>query len=171
LVDHGVSLIIVRRYVNNVDMSETELDKMIALFFLSWRAFAAQADLVLEKKKLARMHHRVLFLVVRMPGIRVGDLADALGVSRQALHRPLGDLQRQKLVQNRASPTSKRERALFPTAAGTKIEAEASGVQRAQLRAMFKAVGVDASKGWVDAMQALAAPVLAENPRAAAFVP
>lgn len=139
-------------------------DALLALFFFAWRGFAAEPDAILEREGLGRVHHRVLYTVVRVPGIRVGELAATLGVSRQAIHRPLAELQKRRLVVSEVAKESARERALSVTERGARLEARASGAQREQLERIFAAVGRPSAEGWVRVMNALAASVVSRSP-------
>jgi DNA-binding MarR family transcriptional regulator len=42
---------------------------------------------------LSRVHHRILYVLARADGISVGGLLGTLGVTKQALHRPMKYLQ------------------------------------------------------------------------------
>lgn len=138
---------------------------LLALFFFAWRGFAAEPDAILAEQGLGRAHHRVLFTLVHAPGTRVGELAEQLGVSRQALHRTLSELRARGLVEARVPSSNARERALAVTARGAELEGRASGAQRAQLAAALAGVGADGAHAWTDVMRALAAPVVAASPR------
>jgi len=139
-------------------------DALLALFFFAWRGFAAEPDAILEREGLGRVHNRILYTVVRVPGIRVGDLAASLGVTRQALHRPLSELHRRRLVVSVISAESARERELRVTPRGAQLEDRASGAQRDQLRRVFESVGEAAAAGWTRVMQGLASPVVSRSP-------
>lgn len=143
-----------------VDMFASERD--IALFFMGWQSFVADADAVLDEHGLGRLHHRVLYAVVRTPGIGVGELAAALGISRQALHRPLTDLRGRDLIAVEVSERSKRERELSATAAGRELERAATGPQLAHLEAVFEAAGPAAAEGWRLVMRGLSAEAVAQ---------
>jgi DNA-binding MarR family transcriptional regulator len=160
-------------YVKHLDMSERrteDLDPLLALFFFAWRGFASEPDAILEREGLGRVHHRILYTVVHIPGVRVGDLAATLGVTRQALHRPLSDLQKRRLVTSEIPTESARERALYLTERGARLEARASGAQREQLGRIFAEAGPKAAEGWVRVMRVLAAPVVSRSPRVVAEV-
>lgn len=144
--------------------AKPDRDALLALFFFAWRGFAAEPDLILEREGLGRVHHRILYTLVHMPGVRVGDLAATLGVTRQALHRSLGQLLKRRLVESRIAPQSKRERALSVTEKGRQLEDRASGAQRRQLDRIFTHLGPQAEKGWQAVMQELAAPVISRAP-------
>jgi DNA-binding MarR family transcriptional regulator len=136
----------------------------VAAFFFAWRGFAAEPDAILGREGLGRVHHRILYTVVRVPGIRVGDLAATLGVTRQGLHRPLAELQKRRLVENVVSEANARERELRVTEKGARLEDRATGAQREQLQRIFAAVGGGAAEGWSKVMHALAAPVVSRSP-------
>ena len=139
----------------------------IALFFMGWRSFVDDADAVLAEQGLGRLHHRVLYVVVRSPGIGVGELAAALGISRQALHRPLSDLRGRDLITAAVSERSKRERKLSVTAAGQALEQAATGPQIAHLAEVFESVGSEATEGWRKVMRGLADEAVSQAPQAA----
>ena len=139
-------------------------DRLLALFFLAWRGFAAEADQVLAKAGLSRMHHRVLYTVVRTPELPVGELAAGLGISRQALHRPLADLRERGLVTSLVSTENGRERSLTITAKGRRVEQQASEAQLRLLTGIFEKLGPESKAGWVKVMVALAKPIAAQAP-------
>jgi DNA-binding MarR family transcriptional regulator len=147
-----------------VARAPVDADKLLALFFFAWRGFAAEPDAILEREGLGRVHHRILYTVVRVPGMRVGDLAATLGVTRQGLHGPLAALQKRRLVASDVSPESARERVLSVTERGARLEERASGAQREQLERVFAAVGDTSARGWVKVMEALAGPVVSRSP-------
>ncbi|MEU5783348.1 MarR family winged helix-turn-helix transcriptional regulator [Micromonospora lupini] len=143
-------------------MSIDERD--IALFFLGWRGFVDTADTVLAEYELGRVDHRILYVVVRQPGITVSQLAGALGISRQALHRPLSGLLRRSYVTRSASPRSGRERALSATTAGKSVERAATSLQLTQLEQVVATAGPVALAGWRAVMRGLAEPAFAATP-------
>ncbi|MFB9902360.1 MarR family winged helix-turn-helix transcriptional regulator [Allokutzneria oryzae] len=134
----------------------------IALFFLGWRGFADAADAVLAESGLNRVHHRVLHLICHRPGVGVGELASVLGISRQALHRPLADLERRELVRRRTASHSARERVLTATTSGKALERAATRPQLRRLEDVVSTVGPEALAGWRQVMAALS-PLSLEN--------
>ncbi|WP_431935736.1 MarR family winged helix-turn-helix transcriptional regulator [Micromonospora sp. RP3T] len=139
-------------------------ERDIALFFLGWRGFVDTADAVLADHELGRVDHRILYVVVRQPGITISELAGALGISRQALHRPLSGLLRRGYVTRSASARSGRERALSATEAGGVVEHAATGPQLAQLEQVVAVTGPAALAGWRTVMRRLAESTLAAAP-------
>ena len=55
--------------------------------YYGWRALRWRADEYLVKLGLSRVHHRILYVVVRRPDIAIGALIETLGISKQALNR------------------------------------------------------------------------------------
>lgn len=139
-------------------------ERDVALFFLGWRSFVDTADAVLAQHQLGRVDHRVLYVVTRQPGITVGELAGALGISRQALHRPLSGLLRRNLVSSDVSAHSGRERALSATPAGLAVERAATSPQLVQLDRIATTAGPAALAGWQKIMRGLAEGALAAAP-------
>ena len=135
-----------------IDAGENE---PLALLHFAFRAVVAEPDARLAKLGLGRVHHRILFFIARTPQLRVMDLMATLGVTKQALHQPLQELLRQKLVQSRAEPTNLRERRLSLTAAGRVLERRLSGHQRRAFAAAFRSAGASAAQGWRDVMREL----------------
>lgn len=157
------SVTTLQKHVNIVDMFASERD--IALFFMGWRSFVEGADMVLAGQGLGRVHHRVLYVVVRSAGIGVGELAGALGISRQALHRPLSDLRARELITAAVPAHSKRERELSATTAGQELERAATGPQLAHLAEVFEAAGPAAAEGWRQVMRGLAEASVSQAPQ------
>lgn len=55
----------------------------------AFRRLMSQADRRQEKHNLSRVHHRILYVLARADGISVGELVETLGISQQALRRPM----------------------------------------------------------------------------------
>lgn len=128
----------------------------LLLLHLAFRAITRGPDALLARHGFGRVHHRVLFFVGRDPGQRVVDLQAALGVSKQALHRPLRELLTEKLVESRPAPDDARERLLQLTTAGRALEAKLSSEQRKRFAQAFRWAGETATQGWHEVMMALA---------------
>lgn len=137
-------------------MKTNELDSAIVLFYAAWRALTAGRDEVLGRIGLGQVHHRILFVLRRVPGMRVGELAQSLGISRQALHRPLSELREQALVLAQTAEHSGREVLLTISASGAELEALATESQRAQLQQALSDSDATARAGWVTIMRAIA---------------
>jgi len=134
---------------------EDELRKAIEQFYFGYRAFTAPPDRILEQRGLGRVHHRILYFVGRNPHISVNALLGLLNVSKQALNAPLRQLIEMRLVAMGTAEHDRRVRELALTAAGIKLEAQLTGTQMKQLKAVFEKTGENAEAGWHQVMRSL----------------
>ena len=140
----------VARKVNHVDLNE-----VLGLLHFGFRAVVAEADRLLARRGLSRMHHRVLFFVARNHSLSVGQLLSILDVSKQALHRPLGQLRKAGLIGVRPAPDNHRSKLLQLTTRGAAFEEQLSGCQRELFARAFADAGPYAEKKWRNVMQLL----------------
>jgi DNA-binding MarR family transcriptional regulator len=129
----------------------------LALLHFAFRAVVKGPDEILARRGLSRVHHRILFFIARFPLSTVGELFGTLGISKQALHRPLSALQRARLVVARPDRGNRRQRRLALTPTGAALEAALSGAQRDLFAEVFRSAGPRATQGWQVVMRALAA--------------
>lgn len=127
----------------------------IEQFYFGYRAFTNRPDRILEQRGLGRVHHRILYFVGRNPHISVNTLLSLLDVSKQALNAPLRQLIEMKLVAMGTAAYDKRVRELALTSPGAKLEAQLTGTQMKQLRAVFDKTGARAETGWHQVMHIL----------------
>jgi len=135
----------------------------LLLLHFAFRSVTRGPDALLARHGFGRLHHRVLFFVGRDPGVRVGDLQSALGISKQALHLPLRELVRAKLVASTPDLDDARTRRLHLTAAGKALEDSLSGSQRKRFQTAFRRAGKEAKDGWRRVMAELARDVAASK--------
>ncbi len=90
--------------------------------YYGWRGMTLEADEYLAKQGLSRPHHRILYVVARRPDIAIGALIEILGISKQALNRPLNLLLERKLLTSKRAPEQHRSKLLRLTEAGRRIE-------------------------------------------------
>lgn len=131
--------------------------RAIERFYFAYRAFTAGPDRLLEARGLGRVHHRILYFIGRNPGISVGALIDALGVSKQALNAPLRELIERELIRAETSLEDRRVRQLSLSAHGQALEAQLTKIQTDLLGHAFADCGGEATDGWHAVMQRLAA--------------
>jgi DNA-binding MarR family transcriptional regulator len=147
-----------RIYVNMVDLSSrARLDRALELMYFGWKRLVAAPDAVLARRGLARMHHRILYFVARRPDLSVGELLQALALTKQAVNEPLRALVRRRFVLIRPAETDRRIRRLRLTAAGATLEARLTGLQHRHLAGVFRAAGSSAERGWRRVMRRMAA--------------
>lgn len=133
-----------------------DLDAALELMYYGWRGMTLQADAYLAKQGLSRPHHRILYVVARRPDIAIGALIEILGISKQALNRPLNLLVERKLLTAKRSPEQHRSKLLRLTAAGQRVEQTASGHERKVMREAFDRVGAQGAAAWMAVMGAIA---------------
>jgi DNA-binding MarR family transcriptional regulator len=132
-----------------------ELDQALELMHFGFRKLVEEPDRILERRGLGRVHHRILYFVRSRAGPSVGELLHILGVTKQALHRPLRQLSEQGLVSSEHDPHDRRIRRLRLTPAGTRLEARISGNQRKRFQRIFESSGPEAERGWRLVMEML----------------
>jgi DNA-binding MarR family transcriptional regulator len=133
-----------------------DLDAALELMYYGWRGMTLEADAYLARQGLSRPHHRILYVVARRPDIAIGALIDILGISKQALNRPLNLLLERKLLTSKRSPEQHRSKLLRLTVAGQRIEQKASDHERKVMRGAFDRVGVSGAAAWTAVMEAIA---------------
>ena len=137
------------RHVNDIAMKETSaLDDALGLMYHGVRGMTREADRRLAIHGLARSHHRILFVIARHDGISVGDLRNSLGVSAQAMHRPLKQLSETGMIATSRDPSRHRFKALHLTERGRQVEYEASEAERSVMRDAFLRSGTEAAAAW-----------------------
>ncbi len=133
-------------------------DEAIELIYFAWRELVAEPDRVLSRRGLSRVHHRILYVVARGPGITIGGLCRVLGVTKQAVHQPLASLIERKLVAREIDPTNRRVRKLSLTASGAVLEERLAAAQRVRFERAFEAAGPTKQTHWREVMRLLAEP-------------
>lgn len=131
------------------------LDEAVELMFYGHRGIVRDADNYLTQFGLAHAHLRIMYILARHDGINIGDLVSALGISKQAVQRPLKTLLDEAVVAVSRDPSRHRYKALHLTQRGREIEHEASELKRALLAKAF--AGDDAAtQAWTRIMRAIA---------------
>ena len=133
-----------------------DLDAALELMYYGWRGMTLMADQYLATVGLSRPHHRILYVVARQPDISIGALIEVLGISKQALNRPLGLLLERDLLTSKRSVEQHRSKLLRLTDAGKRIEQRASDYERKVLRAAFDRVGPSGAAAWTAVMGVIA---------------
>src|SRR5690349_21650416 len=133
-----------------------DLDAALELMYYGWRGMTLLADEYLGTLGLSRPHHRILYVVARQPDISIGALIDVLGISKQALNRPLNLLIERKLLTSKRSAEQHRSKLLRLTQEGQRVEQRASGHERKVLREAFDRVGQPGTAAWMAVMEVIA---------------
>lgn len=119
------------------------------------KSHLAHSDAALALRGLGRAHHRVLYFLSRNPGQSVGNLLDTLGVTKQSLMRITRELKRIGLIEQRTGDRDRRQRLLFLTSAGKKLEHDLFDDLHKNMARAYTAAGEDAVKGYWTLMQHL----------------
>ena len=133
-----------------------DLDAALELMYYGWRGMTLMADQYLATLGLSRAHHRILYVVARQPDISIGALIEVIGISKQALNRPLNLLLERDLLTSRRSAEQHRSKLLRLTPQGQRVEARASEHERKVLRAAFDRVGKSGAAAWMTVMEVIA---------------
>ncbi|WP_286144082.1 MarR family winged helix-turn-helix transcriptional regulator [Bradyrhizobium sp. NFR13] len=143
-----------RNQVNVVDLKKLDpLDDALALMYFGWRGMTRAADEYLATVGLSRVHHRILYAVLRGDGITMSDLLAILQISKQALHRPMKQLLDEGYVAVKRDPARHRFKILELTPAGRAVERIASGYERKIMARAFKKAGAGSQAAWSAVME------------------
>ena len=104
--------------------------ELIELLFFAYRDFVGEADHILEAIGYGRAHHRVVYFVMRNPGLRVSDLLEILQITKQSLGRVLKQLVDDGYIEQRPGPVDRRERLLYASEKGERLANDLSARQR-----------------------------------------
>jgi len=125
----------------SVRKSDAELLAYAELFFFAYRDFTRDPDAILQDFGFGRAHHRVLHFVTQHSGLRVADLLDVLKITKQSLGRVLKQLIGKGYIVQRAGRVDRRERLLYPTAAGRALTKRLAAPQLVRLAEALDAAG------------------------------
>ena len=135
---------------------QAALHEAIEALYFAYRGFTDQADRILERRGLGRVHHRILYFIGRRPDVSVQGLLDVLAVSKQALNAPLRQLVGMGLVSALPAPRDRRVKNLRLTPEGRKLETALTETQMKQLQAALDRAGPAHELGWRTVMAELA---------------
>jgi DNA-binding MarR family transcriptional regulator len=132
------------------------LDDALELMFFGWSGLIRKAEVYFASIGLTRTHRRILYIIARHEGVTIGNIQLILGISKQALHRPMKQLLEEKFVVAIRNPKSHRFKMLHLTPKGRKAEAKASSHERRIMNKAFMQVGNSSRKAWSEIMAFLA---------------
>lgn len=143
---------------NLLFLTDEQLRKGIEAMFFAYRGFTSDPDRLLEEYSYGRAHHRALHFINRSPGTTVNNLLMILGVTKQSLNRVLRALIEDKMVDSRVGAQDKRERHLFLTPEGEKLERLLAEAQGRRMRAAYRMAGPEAVGGFRQVLEAMMDP-------------
>lgn len=144
-------------------LTDDQLLQGIELLFFAYRGFTSDPDRILQNHTYGRAHHRAIHFIHRRPGTTVNSLLDILGVTKQSLNRVLRQLIDDGLVTSKVGEKDRRERHLFLTENGQKLESDLSSTQRKRLRAAYKQAGPDAVQGFRKVLENIMDPEMRQH--------
>jgi DNA-binding MarR family transcriptional regulator len=134
-----------------VALTEAMLTASRALVGVAARslAVAAPADVTLPQ-------YRALVVLAARGRLRVGDLADALGIHPSTATRLCDRLVDRRLVRRAVDRGNRRERTISLSAEGRKVVDDVTGVRRAEIRTIVDRIPPDLRASAVAALVAFA---------------
>lgn len=138
---------------------KVDFDKKLALFYFGYRSFIKTADDLVEHYQLSKVHRRILFFVVRMPGLTVKELLDVLDITKQALNRPMQELVDKGWVETIQNSEDKRKKNVYVTASGKAIDDKISAAQIEKMQTIFAETGDPTGEVWTAIMEKYAVQI------------
>ncbi|MGH1464163.1 MAG: MarR family winged helix-turn-helix transcriptional regulator [Cognatishimia sp.] len=136
-------------------LTDEQIRQGIEGMYFAYRGLTSEPDRILATMAYGRAHHRAVHFINRAPGTTVTNLLEILGVTKQSLNRVLRTLIEDGLVESRVGKIDKRERNLFLTEEGTRLEARLSDAQRTRMRAAYRDAGPEAVAGFRRVLEAM----------------
>ena len=143
---------------NPLFLRDEELRQGIELMFYAYRDFTFESDQQLKRYQLGRAHHRALYFIGRHPGQTVGHLLSILKVTKQSISRVLKDLLEQGYVEQKSGSRDRRERLLWLTDRGQKLERDLTDRQSQRFARAYRETGAEAVEGFRKVLMGLLDP-------------
>ncbi len=146
------------------DISRLHLDEYLSsraveggldLLVFAHGAFIKASDAKLSEFGLGRAHFRFLHLVARRPHIAIGDLVEALQISKQSVNRVNCDLLSSALIEHTFCSRDRRRRLVSLTDKGNSVVKEVSLALTFHISRAYSMVGPEAVQGFWLLMQHL----------------
>ncbi len=134
---------------------EYELNQALEAMHFGFRAMVYKPNQQLAKLGFTRIHHRILYFILKNSGGSVKQLINTLGITKQYLNKPLKVLIEKEYINETLNPLDKRQKQLSLTKKGKKLERELSSIQREKFNAIFKQLGNQAEQNWHEVMTLL----------------
>lgn len=136
-------------------LREDELRRGVELLFFGYTRLTRSIDESLVELGMGRAHHRALYFIARNPGLPVSHLLSILAITKQSLGRVLGDLDKRGLVVSEQGKQDRRQRLLFLTDEGKRLEGELFELLRAKLSAAYQSAGQQSVTGFWRVLEGL----------------
>ncbi|HEY8429586.1 MAG TPA: MarR family transcriptional regulator [Sandaracinaceae bacterium] len=137
--------------------SEDALDEAMELIHFAFRRVVEAPDRELEARGMGRLHHRLLFVIGKNPGIDVTQTFELLGITKQAGHAPLRQLVEADLVRVERSAEDRRRKLLRLTPSGRRFERRLAHLQHRVFAEAFARCDARDVEAWRTVMNELGA--------------
>ena len=147
------------------NLKDEEVVGLIELLFFAYRDFVSDPDQILAEFNFGRAHHRVLHFAGRNPGMTVAQLLEILGITKQSLSRVLKELIGKGFVYQQEGPDDRRQRLLFLTPEGERLQKRLMSPQISRIRRALAEAGPDAHHPYRNVLYHLINPANREDVR------
>lgn len=143
----------------NIDTPDDEtIRRAMSLLFFAYRDFVSDPDQVLAETDeggsgMGRAHHRVIHFVHNTPGITVARLLEILQITKQSLSRVLRKLVHEDFIYQEIGTRDARQRLLYLTDKGRRLERALSSPQMERLRTAFAGAGTEATQSFLELLE------------------
>jgi DNA-binding MarR family transcriptional regulator len=138
----------IKSHANPLFLREEELRQGIELLFYAYRDFTSDPDEILREYNFGRAHHRAIHFIGRNPGMAVADLLDILRITKQSLSRVLSQLIKRGFVEQKKGTEDRRQRLLFLTEDGLRLEKQLSRPQQSRVARAYREAGAEAVESY-----------------------
>jgi len=136
-------------------LREDEIRRGIELLYFGYSNMTRSIDDDLAKQGLGRAHHRALYFIGRQPGLTVSDLLALLAITKQSLGRVLNELIEREMVEARQGKQDRRQKLLYLTSEGAKMEATLFDALRTKMAAAYVQAGQGSVSGFWHVLEGL----------------
>ncbi len=138
----------IKSSANPLFLREEELRQGIELLFYAYRDFTSDPDEILKEYNFGRAHHRAIHFIGRNPAMSVADLLGILRITKQSLSRVLSQLIERGFVEQQKGLEDRRQRLLYLTESGTRLERQLSRPQQSRVARAYREAGAEAVEGY-----------------------
>ena len=139
-------------------MSEQRIHRALALHFMLQLSLVEDAEQRLASRGMGRVHHRILYVAQRCPGITVSELLSVLNVRHQNIQGILRELRDEGSILARQDPTDARTKRLYTSRKGGKLLQFVSADQYERIERACERVTSRDVEGYFKVMAAMLAP-------------
>ena len=136
-------------------LREDEIRRGIELLYFGYSNMLRSIDAELGNQGLGRAHHRALYFIARQPGLMVSELLALLAITKQSLGRVLNELIERGLVETRQGREDRRQKLLYLTDSGTRMEQALFDSLRGKMASAYVQAGQGSVSGFWHVLEGL----------------